>query len=404
MKQKHILSQIALAMIIAVGSISVSTLPVSAQATDLNDQIPDSSDCLVLTSYLKFGSSDVTTNKQVSILQGFLSESGYYQGAATGYFGSKTRVAVKAFQSANGISPSGYVGALTSAKVKEISCGDATTPAISSDPTPVTPVRFPVVPHNPNEGAPYISSVIQTSNVSGLVKAYINGSNFSERSYVRLTGSGNDQSIIPTSVSESQIVFSFSGVSAGVYNVQVKKGDFMSNSVQLSVNPTSPVSLPVTPIPATPVPDGSLNQTVVFTKDFSMTTISSSTLLNIAADNMYAVTVNGTSIGQSTNVENFYTTTQYDITSAVHLGSNQITITAINKVDSPAMISWAANPGAMLFKITDGNGNIVTASDGTERVGGHASVVIPQNLLHSFWLSFPGARWVWDPSLMGGLI
>ena len=50
----------------------------------------------------------------VTALQNRLAADGYFTGTATGYFGNVTKTAVKAFQTANNISPvSGYVGSIT---------------------------------------------------------------------------------------------------------------------------------------------------------------------------------------------------------------------------------------------------------------------------------------------------
>lgn len=62
-----------------------------------------------VTSNLRIG----TQGEQVKILQGTLVEKGYFTGTVTGYFGPLTLKAVKAFQKASGITPTGYVGELT---------------------------------------------------------------------------------------------------------------------------------------------------------------------------------------------------------------------------------------------------------------------------------------------------
>jgi ferredoxin len=63
------------------------------------------------TQYLSVGS----TGGEVSALQQFLSDKGFYSGSVTGTYGSLTESAVKAFQSAHGISPLGFVGPSTRA-------------------------------------------------------------------------------------------------------------------------------------------------------------------------------------------------------------------------------------------------------------------------------------------------
>jgi hypothetical protein len=65
----------------------------------------------VFKSYLSLGSS----GSEVKALQNYLAEKNYFSGSATGYFGTLTQKAVKAFQKANGTSPLGVVGPATRA-------------------------------------------------------------------------------------------------------------------------------------------------------------------------------------------------------------------------------------------------------------------------------------------------
>ena len=56
-------------------------------------------------------------------MQKYLEEKGHLASEPTGFFGVLTTTAVISFQNANGIVPaSGYVGAETKAKIKEVSC------------------------------------------------------------------------------------------------------------------------------------------------------------------------------------------------------------------------------------------------------------------------------------------
>ena len=61
-------------------------------------------------------------NGEVSLLQDFLQGEGYVNFEPTGYFGRLTRAGVKAFQSDNDILNSGFVGPITRAAIKEVSC------------------------------------------------------------------------------------------------------------------------------------------------------------------------------------------------------------------------------------------------------------------------------------------
>ena len=76
----------------------------------------------MLTYDIRYRSNDATTGGQVSDLQDFLAVSGYLDSDPTGFAGALTIKAVKAFQNANGINPSGFVGPITRAKIKGLSC------------------------------------------------------------------------------------------------------------------------------------------------------------------------------------------------------------------------------------------------------------------------------------------
>jgi len=97
--------------------------------------------CATLTLTLAYGSTDVQTEGQVSMLQEFLGIV-----PATGYFGPITHAAVVVWQTGHGISPIGIVGPLTRASMR---CADAafapqasgTSPA--SIPPPVAPAFMP---------------------------------------------------------------------------------------------------------------------------------------------------------------------------------------------------------------------------------------------------------------------
>jgi peptidoglycan hydrolase-like protein with peptidoglycan-binding domain len=61
--------------------------------------------------FLSVGSSGT----QVTNLQKYLTQKGFYAGPITGYYGALTQVAVKTYQNAHGIDPLGYVGPSTRA-------------------------------------------------------------------------------------------------------------------------------------------------------------------------------------------------------------------------------------------------------------------------------------------------
>lgn len=105
-----------------VSSNNISTpAPTSAQS----DNAPTSSgtSCVALSDDFGYRARDVATNGGVSTLQDFLQSKGFLSSEPTGFFGGLTIQAVKSFQRINGMNPTGYVGPLTRAKIKVLTCG-----------------------------------------------------------------------------------------------------------------------------------------------------------------------------------------------------------------------------------------------------------------------------------------
>ena len=79
--------------------------------------------CLSLVNNLRYRSRDAQTNGEVSDLQDFLQSKGYLNSEPTGYFGLLTLQAAKDFQRDSYITPiAGFVGPVTRAKIKALSC------------------------------------------------------------------------------------------------------------------------------------------------------------------------------------------------------------------------------------------------------------------------------------------
>lgn len=86
---------------------------------------------------------DIATNvfryeedERVQTLQGFLYEKGYLKAEPNGYFGPGTFAAVKEYQSANGINPTGVVGPVTRESLKVASCALSTPPKTATTTPP----------------------------------------------------------------------------------------------------------------------------------------------------------------------------------------------------------------------------------------------------------------------------
>jgi peptidoglycan hydrolase-like protein with peptidoglycan-binding domain len=105
-----------------------------------------SNSCVTLSSTgLRYRATDYVTGGEVSLLQDFLISKGFLSGQPTGFFGSMTFSAVKNFQKSVGFSPTGYVGNLTKAKIKELSCGGAAVLPVDTNTTNVVSNAMPYI-------------------------------------------------------------------------------------------------------------------------------------------------------------------------------------------------------------------------------------------------------------------
>lgn len=78
--------------------------------------------CLDIQNNLRYRSRDADTNNEVSAFQDFLQTNNYLNSEPTGFFGLMTMKAAKAFQQASGISPTGFIGFISRAKIKAMTC------------------------------------------------------------------------------------------------------------------------------------------------------------------------------------------------------------------------------------------------------------------------------------------
>jgi hypothetical protein len=86
---------------------------------------PLSKNCFNLLTDLSIGYSDDVSNPTEGViykLQVFLANEGYLKSEPTGYFGVLTHAAAKAFQKANGLPQTGFVGPMTREVIKNQTC------------------------------------------------------------------------------------------------------------------------------------------------------------------------------------------------------------------------------------------------------------------------------------------
>lgn len=105
-----------------------------------------------------------------------------------------------------------------------------------------------------------------------------------------------------------------------------------------------------------PVANPAVETIQTFTKTFNWNGPVTSAALNIAADNNYSVTLNGTAVGSDTSAVNFGSADTLNIASAIQQGTNTLKFTVTN-LAVPGETNPLANPAGLLYKA------VVTGSD-----------------------------------------
>ncbi len=136
------IASVGLTAITVVSLSGFAVLPAAAQTSDVQAQITALlAQIAALQSQLGTGTSTSTTayaftrsltvgsrGDDVTALQNYLKSTGNFSGTATGYFGSITKAAVAAWQTANGVSPAaGYFGTISRAKYVSVAGTSTTT-------------------------------------------------------------------------------------------------------------------------------------------------------------------------------------------------------------------------------------------------------------------------------------
>lgn len=122
-----------------ISTVTSSSTPSATVPTDTTNQPVNANACAALSQNLTVGSTDGSSEGEVSRLQAFLSKdkSIYPEGLVTGYYGDATRAAVEKWQENHGISTVGIVGPKTRGEIakemeREAECGDSSSEATAS--------------------------------------------------------------------------------------------------------------------------------------------------------------------------------------------------------------------------------------------------------------------------------
>jgi peptidoglycan hydrolase-like protein with peptidoglycan-binding domain len=289
-----------IALIIGVLFIS-PVLTVSAQTTQ----------CLSLQSDLGYGMSDYSSNTNgiIILLQEYLAKAGYLSATPNGYFGPATLAAVESFQSANGISNTGYVGPLTRAALGRLACTTVnnvmTASPVQTQTTPTTISTTPTI----STISPAVSTSIITAPTGGqtLITGQAfnitwNSQPYSRYNLVLVSSSGAGAGFIAQSVgSVNQYIWTIGDVfsSQTQSNIIVPAGSYQirMENVTTGAEPTDPISNPFNISAATlnlsyvfptSAPADGNTAVVLYGSDFSMSTVVNFTGTNTKGQVLYA--------------------------------------------------------------------------------------------------------------------
>ncbi|MEN9881222.1 MAG: putative peptidoglycan binding domain, partial [Candidatus Parcubacteria bacterium] len=108
----------------AVQTFSTSSISLNAENTHYGSILGATTECVdVQSSMLSLESTDATHRGDVSKVQRFLQEKGYFFRDITGYYGGYTKKAVEKYQTSKNITPSGNIGTTTKLLIKNDTCG-----------------------------------------------------------------------------------------------------------------------------------------------------------------------------------------------------------------------------------------------------------------------------------------
>jgi Putative peptidoglycan binding domain/Ser-Thr-rich glycosyl-phosphatidyl-inositol-anchored membrane family len=94
---------------------------ITKKAVPVN-QVTISASCITLSSDIGYGAKDTNQKVSVATLQSFLYEKGYLPVKPTGFFGTKTVLAIAKFQKDQSIRLTGMAGPITRGRIQQMTC------------------------------------------------------------------------------------------------------------------------------------------------------------------------------------------------------------------------------------------------------------------------------------------
>lgn len=208
--------------------------PSLASGPFLNLDPTDYPYCLSLSHDLSYGIRDSNTGGEVSAIQSYLTDRGFLETGATGFYGRATEMGVKRFQYRNELSVTGTVTVETRDILKELTC-----------------VKYPKVtyvdkPLSPSKNSTKIntSSVSTTKKTTVIPTTKATPSKSSTAEYTSVTPTANSNIVIPPTTTQTQsansLVLNNNKLSSLGGTISLSKGNnlfftFSSNSSSPSI-------------------------------------------------------------------------------------------------------------------------------------------------------------------------
>ena len=174
--------------------------PTLANGPFVNLDPTDYSYCVSLSHDLVYGIKDSSTGGDVSALQSYLTDRGFLETGATGFYGRATEVGVKRFQYRNELSVTGIVTSDTRDILKELTC--VKYPRVTYVDKPLSPGKF--------ASKTTTRTVVNTKKTTIIPATKALTSQSATTTYMSVTPSTNSNTIIPPTT-QTPAVTTYSG-------------------------------------------------------------------------------------------------------------------------------------------------------------------------------------------------
>jgi peptidoglycan hydrolase-like protein with peptidoglycan-binding domain len=190
--------------------------------------------CSPFTYNMSYGGrgGDVARMQSYLIAQGYLAN-----GSATGYFGTLTLAAVKRFQSAHGISPTGFFGDSTRTALYNAACTDQQVPGNPNNPSNPTSYAPVITSFSPSSGPFGTTITIYGRNFGQYTNNAINFAGVNNIAVNKVSYDGTTlQFTVPASpCPQTSTICTLIALAPGQYPISVTNSNGTSNSMMFTV-------------------------------------------------------------------------------------------------------------------------------------------------------------------------